>query len=277
MPSCGGTVPMNTNVTGNESVADKDRLLLQEATAAQPEGPTRAQRPLLGSSGHSVYTQTLPTWEEFIYCHPLALNCAPVWLWRGVLFFQGQCPSCYYRKATQASSPIVNSSLHSRGASDGLQVIPDPHVVSCVSLCQGSRRHTHPATQPKGSSLVNIRTPTTDIHVYLRSTGLHHWRLPQLGLFKYQGYTNPANFQFQHTHFLKRNWKGPSLPGKGENSQAVFQRGMLIKFSLSTPRSRSTRRIKGMSDHLPGTVITTIRLWGGHYDYSHFMDEKTEA
>ena len=54
------TVPMDTNVAEDESVADKDRLLFQVATAAQPEGPRRAQRPLLGSS-----EQTLPCAPDF--------------------------------------------------------------------------------------------------------------------------------------------------------------------------------------------------------------------
>lgn len=48
------TVPMDTNVAEDESVADKDRLLFQVATAAQPEGPRRAQRPLLGSSEQTL-------------------------------------------------------------------------------------------------------------------------------------------------------------------------------------------------------------------------------
>lgn len=96
---------------------------------------------------HSVCTRLFALkWEEFIYCHPLALNYVPVWIWRGVVFFQGKCPSRSYRKATQASSHIVNS-LHSQIASDGLlQVIPNPHVEPFVSRCKGSHRHSYPGT-----------------------------------------------------------------------------------------------------------------------------------
>lgn len=69
---------------------DKDRLLFQQQ---EPRWMAiRAPCLLLRDLEHSVNPHSPLKRVQFVYCHPLALNDAPRWIWRSGLFFQSRCP-----------------------------------------------------------------------------------------------------------------------------------------------------------------------------------------
>lgn len=81
-----GLVHMNTNMARDQSER-KGQAALSVVLAAQCEGPIGAACLFLSSSEYSAYTHThtvLLKWVQFVYCHPLALSYAPIWIWRGV-------------------------------------------------------------------------------------------------------------------------------------------------------------------------------------------------
>lgn len=97
---------MNTNMAKDQSER-KGQAALSVVLAAQYEGPIGAKCLFLSSSEHSAYTHTLLLkWVQFVYCHPLALSYAPIWIWRGVFVLPMQ------RSFTFAGENYYNISCH---------------------------------------------------------------------------------------------------------------------------------------------------------------------